>query len=351
MNLLKIIGLSDEAFLLDSPLYIIKSMLAVATGYLVGKIIPIAHIDMISVLLGVMYNLEPINTTGIKNGISQIVASTLGAACTTVLIVLFGINGYTVAISMGLTLYVGLKLNWRMVSPVAIFTCIYMTQFVQADIMGNPSPWLTFRVRIVALIVGILIAIFYNYIFSFVYYKKIAFKRMEFAKKQVLIGLEYTQGQIQSRKENGRAYINVFPSIFNDLDIVYTNVELMKKETNHFFSTMEEEKLEIVLDIIKELRDMNHLAYDINHNLSRVGILADEYGEMWMDEINKTIYGLKRINFRMEKATKNRLRKSEGELKPDEKIENEFSGIDRIGQNLLEIRENAIRIKELAEIL
>lgn len=346
MKLRKIIGLSDEAFLLDSPLYILKSMLAVATGYFIGKNIPITHIDMISVLLGVMYNLEPINTTGIKNGVSQILASTIGAACTTVLIVLFGINGFTVAISMGLTLYVGLKLNWRMVSPVAIFTCIYMTQFVQPDIFGNPSPWLTFRVRIVALAVGILIAIFYNYVFSFLYYKKIAYKRMEFAKKQVLKGLEYTSNQLLEESETGRAFINVFPSIFDDLDLVYSNIELMKKETTHFFSIMEEDDLDNVMGIVKELRDINHLAYDINYNLCKGCGLSEGYNEMWGNEIKSIIKVLKYMDFHLTKSKKNITRKKANyEVEFTDEV---FDASDRIGQNLTEIRESIYRIKELS---
>ena len=86
-----ILGFNKEAMLLDSKLYIVKSMVAIATGYIIGSKMPIANLDMISVLLGVMYNLEPVNVSGIKGGINQLLASTLGAACTGILILLFGV--------------------------------------------------------------------------------------------------------------------------------------------------------------------------------------------------------------------------------------------------------------------
>ncbi len=33
----KTLGLSQEAYLFDSPLYLTKSLLAIATGYIIGK--------------------------------------------------------------------------------------------------------------------------------------------------------------------------------------------------------------------------------------------------------------------------------------------------------------------------
>lgn len=159
----KTLGLSQEAYLFDSPLYLTKSLLAIATGYIIGKQFPIAQLDMISVLLGVMYNLEPLNRTSVRSGVSQLIASTIGAAATGILVLAFGVNVFSISIGMVLTLYVCLKINWRLVSPVAIFTSIYMTQYIQVNEAGLPSIWLTFRLRIIALGLGVLIALFYNY--------------------------------------------------------------------------------------------------------------------------------------------------------------------------------------------
>jgi len=291
------VGLSYEAMLFDARLYIIKAILAIGTGYLLGMHFPITRVDMISVLLGVMYNLEPINVLGIKGGISQLLASTLGAACTGTLIMLFGINVFTIAFSMALTLYVALKLNWRMVSPVAIFTCIYMTQYVQKDVLGNPSIWLTFRLRIAALGLGILIAIIFNYIFSFFYYNKIANKRLEFAKNQLLLGLEYTLKELKNpREERNRMYITLFPSIFNDLDLIHTNIELMAKEAKYFFRNLEPEKLNAVRRILQNFRDINHLTYDINYTIWREGsnLKLEDNVVLSLEEIIST---LKDLNF------------------------------------------------------
>ena len=160
----KTLGLGQEAYLFDSPLYLTKSLLAIATGYIIGRQFPIANLDMISVLLGVMYNLEPLNRLGIRSAISQVLASVIGAAATGVLVLAFGVNVFSVSVGMLLTLYVCLKINWRLVSPVAIFTSIYMTQYLQLNEAGLPSIWLTFRLRIMALSLGILIALFLSLI-------------------------------------------------------------------------------------------------------------------------------------------------------------------------------------------
>ena len=143
-------GLKREAVLLDSWLYIAKAMCAIGAGFILGKALSITRLDMISVLLGVMYNLEPINVLGLKGGINQLLASTLGALITGFLVYIMGyqVTFLTVALGIGLTLYVALKIDYRMVSPVAIFTSIYMTQFIQSNALGQPSVLLTFRLRI-----------------------------------------------------------------------------------------------------------------------------------------------------------------------------------------------------------
>jgi hypothetical protein len=296
-RVLDLIGLNREAVLFDSRLYIFKAVLAIASGYIAGKALPLTRADMISVLLGVMYNLEPINILGIKGGIGQLIASTIGAACTGILMLVFGINVSTIAISMALTLLVSLKLNWRMVSPVAIFTCIYMTQFVQLDAAGNPSIWITYRLRIAALGLGIFIAIFYNFIFSFLYYRKIAYKRLQFAKGQLLNGLKYTQRQLNGQCEkNDREYITLFPAIFNDLDLIYSNISTMINEANYSFKLLHPEKLRTIQNILKYFRDINHLAYDINFVVCRGG-KDSEFNNGGLEAIKACVRTLEKLDF------------------------------------------------------
>ncbi|WP_186431271.1 hypothetical protein [Clostridium sp. BSD9I1] len=296
-RLITAFGLSNEAILFDSKLYIIKAILAIGTGYIVGKISIVARLDMISVLLGVMYNLEPINIVGVKSGVSQLISSTLGAICTSILIVFLGINVFTIAISMGLTLYLSLKINWRMISPVAIFTCIYMTQYIQKNSLGNPSIWLTFKLRIVALGIGVIIAILYNYLFSFIYYREIAYKRLEFAKLRLLNGLEYTKTQLKNKCINrGKEYITLFPYIFNDLDLVHSNIELVISESKYLSTGEKRKKLQVMQKILEHFWQINHLAYDINFEICKEE-KYDEFDKNSFRLINKAIENLRIINF------------------------------------------------------
>lgn len=334
--------LSKEAVLFDSKLYIIKSVLAIATGYLIGKAMPIARIDMISVLLGVMYNLQPTNISGVKSCIEQLEASTLGAACTSILIALFGINVFTVGISMALTIYVSLKINWKMVSPVAIFTCIYMTQNIQKDAFGHPSIWLTFRLRIVALGLGVLIAVIYNYISSFFYYRKMAYKRLQYAKLQLLSGLEYTKEQLESNGKGGREYLTLFPGVFNDMDLVYTNVDAMIKESKYFFNLLNLDKLKSIQKILKYFRDINHLAYDVNFEICRDNG-SKTSNENAVKQISEIIEIIKGIDYTLEDVNVNNLN--------IEINKEEFDINDRIQYNLSLINDSVKLVIEESKVL
>ena len=266
-NIYNIFGLKREAILLDSRLYILKAMCAISAGFILGNAFSITRMDMISVMLGVMYNLEAINVSGVKGGINQMIASTLGALTTGLLVYLMGYNVtvLTVAIGMGITLYIALKIEYRMVSPVAIFTSIYMTQFIQRDVAGNPSVLLTFQLRIAALGLGVLIAITFNYLFSFLYYRQIGRRRLEFAKLQSLIGLNKTLEELSSVKSDHNTNNSILALVFSDIEMVKSNVETMMKETWLPFNLKEKKNLHVIYEIIKSLKIIIHLAYDSNY--------------------------------------------------------------------------------------
>ena len=266
MNLYNIFGLKKEAILLDSRLYILKAMCAISAGFILGNAFSITRLDMISVLLGVMYNLEAINVSGVKGGINQMLASTLGALTTGLLVYLMGydVTVFTVAIGMGLTLYIALKIDYRMVSPVAIFTSIYMTQLIQRDLAGNPSVLLTFQLRIAALGLGVLIAVTFNYLFSFLYYRQIGRRRLEFAKLQSVIGLDKSLQELTTLSDHN-ANNTVLAYVFNDIEMVKSNIETMMKETWLPFNLKEKKNLHVIYNVIKSLKIIMHLAYDINY--------------------------------------------------------------------------------------
>jgi uncharacterized membrane protein YgaE (UPF0421/DUF939 family) len=153
-------------------------LVAVLAAYAIVQQLPIVYKDLISVLFGLMMTLEPVTVTGIRSGLKQITATLLGAMVTAICILIFGINIWTVAFSVSATLFICLKINWREVSPVAIFTSIYMTNYVQFTANGEPSVVLTFQLRILSLGIGVLIAIIFNFIFSLFFYRQMERKRI-----------------------------------------------------------------------------------------------------------------------------------------------------------------------------
>ena len=148
--------LKKEARLFDAKEFIIKTFLAVLIGYILGNSVEYLNKDMISLLFGMMLTLEPVNITGIRNGFEQIKASFIGAIVTGVIVSFLGINPLTTAISVACTVYVCILINWKQMSVVAVFTSIYMTQYVQIDSLGNPSQLLTLKLRLSALLTGVL---------------------------------------------------------------------------------------------------------------------------------------------------------------------------------------------------
>ncbi len=282
-QLMNVIGLKREALLLDSGLYILKAMIAISVGFFLGHAFSITRLDMISVLLGVMYNLEPINVSGIRGGMNQLLASTLGALCTGMLVYLMGYNVtfLTVALGIGLTLYIALKIDYRMVPPVAIFTSIYMTQLLQKNSLGNPSVFLTFRLRIASLGLGVLIALVFNFLFSVFYYRSIGKKRVEFVKIQGLDGLKITR-DILAGIPTINDYQSVMAGIFSDIEMVKANIEMMMNEKFVPFHRKEKANLSTLYMIVKQIKTINHLAYDCIYVEEAYGVrMSDDQKQLF----------------------------------------------------------------------
>jgi len=292
----QIFGLKREAILLDSRLYIIKAMVALSLGYLLGQFFPITRLDMVSVLLGVMYNLDAINVSGLKGGINQLLASTLGALTTGILVYLSGynINVVVIALGIGFTLYIALKIDYRMVSPVAIFTSIYMTQLLQSDALGQPSVLLTFRLRILALGLGVVIALVCNYLFSILYYRRLGKRRLEFVKIQGVLALEKTMEVLAHKPDADLGTQQQLASVFNDIEMVKSNLETMMKESQIPFNAKEKENLKVYYAMILEIKTMIHLAYDALY-------IKEEFKDPLDPDILKglsaVITGLKELDF------------------------------------------------------
>lgn len=249
------IKLSRQAMLFDSYLYVLKGFLSVFTAYILFHNHPIMGKDMISLLFGMMLTLEPVNIIGIKAGFDQIKFSILGGVVTAALVALFGVNVITIPLGVAATMYFALKHNWRFVSPVAIFTAIYMTQYIQLDALGNPSMWITLRLRLLALGSGIGVAILYNYLFSLIFHNRMLRKRVIYIVESLDQNLdtylrEEKSGDLVALKSN-------ITSLFGDIDQItsyVTEIKRVKKNDGSY------ERYKCMLS---ELRDFTHYFLDV----------------------------------------------------------------------------------------
>ena len=251
--------LSRQAMLFDSYLYVLKGFLSILTGTILFHSHPIIGKDMISMLFGMMMTLEPSNIMGIKSGLSQIKASILGGVVSAFFVMAFGVSPLTISLAVALTMYVSLKFNWRFVSPVAIFTAIYMTQYIQLDALGDPSMLLTFRLRLMALGAGIAVAVLFNFIFSKFFHNRMLRKRIVYVVESLSDALE-----VYIREEKDGDLIGLKSNItglFADIDLVISHLtDFSKMKSSGDANGLSFEKYGRALS---ELRDFTHYLLDV----------------------------------------------------------------------------------------
>ncbi len=262
MNVLKRLKLSKEALLFDSPLYLLKSFLAVMLAYVLFSHHEIIGRDMISVLFGMMLSLEPVSISGFKSGLAQFKATILGGVITALIVSIAGVNMITVPLAVVLTLYISLLYDWKIIHPVAFFTSIYMTQYIQLTVNGDPSMILTLRLRLLALGSGVLVAVVVNYIFGVLFYKSMVQKRTHYIVER--FASNYT-GLLQAIENNNsesfQTLKQVVTVLFSDIDLVYNHVSDLNREKR------KSNQLKRYLMILDELRLLNHYTLDMVINV------------------------------------------------------------------------------------
>ncbi len=262
-KLLKQIKLPQEALLMDSWLYIFKSMPALALAFLVGKLIPLQYLDSISLLLGVMYSLEAVNRRGFRSAKDQMITSALGGFITGCLIIVmnYQITALTLALGIGMTIYISLIIDYRMVSPSALFTSIYMTQLLRVNSLGQPDVFLTLAIRLSSLAIGILIAMIFNVVYSKLFYQRMSDKRLEFVKRQVTaalkIAIEFYEKRVAIQGQS-----SCLANAFNDIEMVKADLEALMVEKEKKVSDLERIVLKHQIQRLVALKNILHLVYD-----------------------------------------------------------------------------------------
>jgi len=271
-----------EAILFDSPLYLLKAFLGVMICYLLFSQHRIIGKDMISVLFGMMLSLEPVNISGLKSGIAQFEATILGGIVTAVIVMIAGVNIFTVPLAVMMTLYISILLDWKNISPVAFFTSIYMTQLVQFTANGEPSMLLTLRLRLMALGAGVILAILLNFIFSLLFYQSMIRKRTLYLFERFVINLTALERVLDSNDMQDLSQLkNDVSALFTDIDFIYDHGDALSKEKK------KAKELSGYLGVIRELRLMNHYYYDlILETFSETGVISvDENYYKQLNEI------------------------------------------------------------------
>lgn len=267
-NIKQKIVLSENAKLFDTKEYLLKTFIALLiAGYIGSKVAYISN-DMISLIFGMLLTLEPVNMAGIRSGFSQVKATVIGALITGVIVWILGYGILSMAIGITLTLYVCMLINWRELMVVAIFTSIYMTQYVQLNAQGEFSGIETFKLRIAALGSGVLIAIFVNFIFSLIGYKRLVYKRIYFISKELdeyTIGIR--KGLMDGNVEVVMSIMKKFPNLFNTIDWITSTLSDVKADRNKLKIVYRHFEVDSFLDYSLTFRELSHIVYDLCYRI------------------------------------------------------------------------------------
>lgn len=262
-----------EMTLFDTGIFILKSFATMFAGYAVFSSHPYLGRDMISLLFGAILTLEPVNVSGLKKGFEQIYASLIGGAVAAVIVMIGGINIVTVPLAVSATLYITLRINWKSMSVIAVFTAIYMTQLVQYNSAGEPGMLLTLQLRILSLGTGILIAVAANFIFSLFFYRAMLRKRIVYileATTDFTCSLaEIIENPDLCRMEGLKDRIK---KIFVDIDQIGIYVKDIGRNKRKIRLTRK------YMTVLTRLRDLNHYLLDMTMLVSRKGTMDGEPG-------------------------------------------------------------------------
>lgn len=279
MKFLNYILINKEARLFDTMEFLLKTFIAVLLGYVLGMKIPFLSRDMISLLFGMMLTIEPVNMTGIKSGLKQVEATIIGAIITGMILALFGYNPWSAALAVTATLYVSLVIDWRSFSVVAVFTSIYMTQYVQLDALGHPSEIETFKLRMAALLTGVAIAFLVNFVFSLLGYKHMLEKRVYHLLDSLSLKMEAIISMIEHQQhEKASEIMTDFIDLLNNTQWIVTTINDFKSDPIVKRSAKNRSRLDKISMMADLIREMNHLSYDMCYCITKGDSFAQADG-------------------------------------------------------------------------
>ncbi len=345
-KLLNYLKFNKEIVLLNSYSYLAKVFLSLLTAYYIADHNPLLKRDLISVLFGLALTLEQTNYTSIRNGYDQFISSVLGGLSAAIIVYMFGINLWTVALSVTFAVFVSLKVNWRSVSPVAVFTAIYMTQYVQTNAFGFPSMLLTFRLRIIALSFGIFVALVYNFIFSLFFYQKFLTKRIYLIMDKLSKSLQNLVVVISKDDKD------LLPSIKEKADELFGIMNwLFMLFKDYTYDYKMKSKIFNVRDINpKSAINVLLFSRNITHFISDIAIILNY---AWIDDEDKRKAVIDQIEFLQKRIVniKNNLHSASGFKKPIFKgktftFSDSSNPYCRLMSNLYEMNYNATKIEE-----
>jgi hypothetical protein len=145
--------------------------------------------------------------------------------------------------------------------------------------------------RIVALGLGVLIALVFNYLFSLLYYRRIGRKRLEYVKRMTIQAFEQSMAYLKQELSEDQMQ-SVMTGVFNDIDMVRSNLEAIQQERLFIHPKHERAQIGIYLKAILELKLMVHLSYDSLYleedQIRSLTVAEDQFLSSMIDALKKS---------------------------------------------------------------
>jgi uncharacterized membrane protein YgaE (UPF0421/DUF939 family) len=182
--------------------------------------------DVLSAAFVSLLCIQPTLVTGVRAGVEQLLASALGAVCTMGFVLLMPITPLTSGASIAVTYAIGAYM--RLSPPamvVALFSSLYMT------LLAQDTPFHTALLRFQSVLLGVVVAIVMNAVFSPIFTKLNLAVRVRRSLEAVKAQLASLRAALVAREASAlEAQLTAFQGTFGQLVAVKNDLADMRRE-------------------------------------------------------------------------------------------------------------------------
>jgi len=269
----KILKKNNSIILYNTKLYLLKMFLVVGTAFMIWNTRIIYEQGLIVILFSAIMMGKSVYGIRYKAFLKELICAVISGIITAGIIELFGVDIISCAVSLTIAILVNIKVNWREKLYGGLLVNIYIIGNSISLINSPIKPLTSYMYGIIGLIIGGLIAILFNSLFSTTFFNKLVNNSFKFfigelisIIKSMMNGLEYEQYHIFHMNTKK------FHRVFKDIEWIYSHYEENWNEDKYrqYSDAYERKKLNNCVHIIMFIREIGVGLFNINTCLMKV---------------------------------------------------------------------------------